>query len=377
MSVRKRTWTTKKGERKESWVVDYVDGEGDRVLKTFTKKKEADGFWANVRGEIERGEHVAASKSETVAEAAERWIKRVEAHGRERTTVRQYKTHLRLHILPRIGNVKLAHLNERRVEAFRDDLLASMSRPMARKVMTSLKSILKVARRSHVAANVKLERDKRARRLEVGIDIPSPAEIKRLLAAAAEAPLRMNALLNLAVFTGLRASELRGLRWRDISLKRGHGAARVVQRADRFGEIGPPKSATSVRTVDIDDALVNLLGQWKLACPPNEGDIAFPNSAGAIDDHGRLFRSVERVMLEARLTDKDGSAKYGLHSLRHFFCSWCLGRRTDGGRELPLNTVKQLMGHSSISLTGDVYGHLLPSRNDRGELTSASAALRG
>jgi integrase len=376
MSVRKRKWTTASGEQKEAWVVAYSN-DGKRHIKTFDRKKDADAFHDDVRGEVRRGDHIAPSRSETLGEAAARWINRVTAEGREATTVRQYEIHVRLHIAPRLGTVKLAQLNERRIEQFRDDLLASgMTRAMVRKVLTSLKSILKVAKRSHVAANVSVARDKRARKLEVGTDIPSPSEIKRLLVAVADSPLRMNALINVAIFTGLRASELRGLRWRDVSLKRGHGSVTVAQRADRFGKIGAPKSATSCRTIEIDDDVIHILSQWKLACPLTDGDIVFPTSAGTIENHANLFRQVEGVVLAARLTNEEGRAKYGLHALRHFFCSWCLGRRADGGRELPLDSVKRLMGHSSIALTSDVYGHLLPSRNDRSELVAASAALR-
>src|SRR5262249_15248550 len=155
--------------------------DGDRVLRTFERKKDADTFHASVRVEVDRGDHIAPSKSETVAEAAERWIKRVEADGRERTTVRQYRQHVNIHIGPRIGGVKLEHLTERRVEAFRDDLLASVSRPLARKVLTSLKSLLKASKRVHVAASVSISRDKRERPLEAGTDIPRPEEIRRLL----------------------------------------------------------------------------------------------------------------------------------------------------------------------------------------------------
>jgi hypothetical protein len=71
--------------------------------KTFERKKDADAFHATVRVDVSRGDHIAPSKSETVAEAAERWIKRVEALGRERTTIRQYRQHINLHIAPRIG----------------------------------------------------------------------------------------------------------------------------------------------------------------------------------------------------------------------------------------------------------------------------------
>jgi|RhiMetdeSRZDD1v2_1073273.scaffolds.fasta_scaffold271056_2 integrase len=373
MSVRKRKWKVKStGEERESWVVDYRDGEGSRVLRTFDRKKDADAFHATVRMEVDRGEHIAPSKSDTVAEAAERWIKRVEAEGRERSTVRQYRQHVSLHIGPRIGAIKLANLTAARVESFRDELLAELSRPLARKVLTSLKSILKVAKRGHVAASAFIGREKRAPRLEVGKDIPSSAEIKRLLAAAACAPLRVRALLVVAIFTGLRASELRGLRWKDVDLA--HGEVRVRQRADRFNQIGAPKSESSVRTIDIGSRVVNVLKEWTLACPISEHDLVFPTSTGAIEHHKNMLGGLESVLVAAGLTDKGGAPKYGLHSLRHYFCSWCLGRRPEG-RELPLKVVQVLMGHSSIVMTGDRYGHIQPSRNDKSELAAAEAAL--
>jgi len=185
MSVRKREWTTRKGEPKEAWIVDYTDQDGDRHIETFERKKDADARHDKVRMDVRQGVHTAASKSETVAEAADRWLNRVEAEGRERGTLAQYRQHVRLHIAPRIGRYKLAHLTPAKVEAFRDDLLASLSRPMARKVLTSLKSLLKTAKHAHVAADVSVGRSKRSeRKLEAGRNIPSPGEIKRIVGAA-------------------------------------------------------------------------------------------------------------------------------------------------------------------------------------------------
>src|SRR5262245_828339 len=216
MSVRKRKWVTRRGEAKEAWIVDYADQDGDRHIETFERKKDADAFHATVRVDVSKGDHIAPSKSETVAEAAERWIKRGEALGRERTTVRQYRQHIDLHIGPRIGAVKLAHVTAAKVETFRDDILAKLSRPLARTVLTSLKAILKGAKRGQVAADDTIGKDKRKRKLELGVDIPTPDEIRRLLRAAERADIRERTLLTLVISTGLRASELRGLRWKDV-----------------------------------------------------------------------------------------------------------------------------------------------------------------
>jgi integrase len=373
MSVRKRTWTTRRGEQKEAWIVDYFDQEGDRHIETFERKKDADARHATVKVNVRQGIHTAPSKSITVAEAAEGWIKRVEADGRERATLKGYREHVKLHIEPKIGRLKLAHLTSAKVEAFRDDLLANHSRDLARKVLTSLKSILKAAKFAHVAADVTIKASTRDRRLEVGRDIPTTGEIKRLIEAA-QGDLRRRTLLLTAALTGLRASELRGLRWADVDLK--HGELHVRQRADRFNAIGAPKSQSSVRAVPLDvDVLIPALKQWRLACPKGEADLVFPTAAGKAEHHKNMLKGLAPVMVAAGVVDKAGAPKYALHAFRHFFASWCINRRSAGGRELPPKDVQTLLGHSSIVMTLDRYGHLFPRRDDQAELAASARAL--
>jgi integrase len=375
MSVRKREWVTRRGEQKQAWVVDYVDQEGDRHIETFARKKDADAFHAKVKVDVSRGEHIAASKSESVEQAAQHWLATVAARGRERSTLEQYRQHVNLHILPRLGRIKLAHLSAAKVKAFRDDLLANMSRPLARKVLVSFRSILKEAKRTQVAAGISIGGGQRQRRLEVGVDIPTPDEIKRLLQAASQPDIdiRARTLLTLTIFTGLRASELRGLRWKDVDLK--HSELRVQQRADRFNAIGAPKSRSSMRKVGFGARVLAALKQWKLACPIGDADLVFPTAKGVVERHQQMLRSLDGIMQAAHVLDRNGKPKYGLHAMRHFFASWCINRKADGGRELPPKNVQQLLGHSSIVITLDVYGHLFPADNDRVELAAAEAAL--
>ena len=372
MSVRKREWITRRGASKEAWIVDYLDGEGHRHIRTFERKKDADAYHATVRVEVSKGLHTPPHRSLTIAEAAEIWIKRVEADGRERTTVRQYRQHVDLHIKPRVGATKIAKLNVPFVEKLRDALLENLSPAMARKVLTSLKSILKSVGHSHVAAGVAIKRNKRReRKLEIGRDIPDPKEVKRLIEHVSEA--RERALLLTVSLTGLRASELRGLRWRDIGLREAELSVR--QRADRFNQLGPPKSEASVRTIPIPPPALSALKEWKLKCPPNNGDLVFPTSAGNIEHHSNMLRNLAPVMITAGLVDGKGEPKYALHAFRHFFASWCINPKDRGGRQLPRRRFRRLLGHSSIVMTLDIYGHLFPPSNDRAELAAATQAL--
>lgn len=377
MSVRKREWTTGKGERKEAWIVDYADAAGGRHIKTFPRKKEADAYAASVRVDVSKGLHTPPSQSMTVSEAAQVWLKRVEADGRERTTVRQYRQHVDLHIVPRIGSTKVANLNVPKVESFRDELLEDLSRALARKVLTSLKSMLRSVGHLHVAAGVTIKRDKRKeRKLEVGIDIPEPKEIKALIGKATAN--RDRALLLTVALTGLRASELRGLRWRDVDLKAAE--LHVRQRADRYNVMGPPKSESSRRSLPIPPEALTALKLWKLECPRNDGDLVFPTSTGNVEHHSNMLRGLEPIIVKAGLIDghdEEGNPrpKYSLHAFRHFYASWCINPKSRGGRELPPKEVQTLLGHSSIVMTLDIYGHLFPRGDDGAELAASSRAL--
>ena len=197
-------------------------------------------------------------------------------------------------------------------------------------MLTSLKSLLKVSRYSHAAVGISIKKDKRKRRLEAGRDFPETKEISRLLAAA-EGDTKRRALLLIIAFTGLRASELRGLRWSDVDLKAAE--LHVRQRADRYNNIGSPKFDSSVRTIPLDrEAMVPAFKEWKLKCPPS--DFVFPTSTGRIEHHANVLRGLEPIMVKSGVIEK-GGPKYALHAFRHFFASWCINPKARGGRELP------------------------------------------
>src|SRR5262249_2027134 len=129
------------------------------------------------------------------------------------------------------------------------------------------------------------------RRLQVGVDIPTPEEVRALLK---QAEGRWRPFLMTAVFTGLRSSELRGLSWHDVDLDKGE--LHVRQRADRYNETARPKSAAGTRTVPLPPALIQELRQWKLRCPKriDQHDktgklvLVFPNGRGNIENNANL-----------------------------------------------------------------------------------------
>jgi integrase len=386
MSVRKRKWTTRSGDAREAWVVDYIDQHGERHLETFAKKKDADARHADVKVNIRAGTHVVPSTSIIVAQAGDSWLKAAESHGLERATIKQYREHVEQHIVPFIGTTKVSELTAQTVRKFEDKLREHGRSPaMIRKVLGSLSSLLADAQEQGLAArnavrdlrrnrrrgkDVHAERRQKGR-LQVGVHIPTPDEIKSLLAGIKE---RWRPLLVVAIFTGLRASELRGLRWSDIDFKANE--LHVRQRADRFNEIGRPKSAAGERCIPFGKFVANTLKEWKLSCPKGELDLVFPNGAGKVES---LANIINRGLVPAQIEGGvavDGKAKYtGMHALRHFYASWCINRPVDGGLGLPPKIVQERLGHSSITMTYDRYGHLFPRGDDMKELDAAEQSL--
>jgi integrase len=387
MSVRKHHWITRKGEPRGAWIANYTDGEGKRRVKFFKLKREADAFHESTKVDVRAGIHVAPSRSITVREAGRLWLESGENAGLEPATLRTYQMELKNHIVPLLGNEKLAALTTAAVRSFEDKLRAKgVSTATRRRLITSLGGILADAQeRGLVAQNVvrSLKRGRRGKdrkqeqrqkaKLKVGVDIPSTDEIKAIIAHLK----RHRPLLLTAIFTGLRASELRGLRWEDVDLKRGE--LHVRQRADRFGTIGRPKSGGSERVVPLPPLLVGELREWKLKCPKGELGLAFPTQRGTVTIYQNvLVRGFFPAQIAAGVVIKDGGPKYtGLHCLRHFFASWCINRKQDGGLELPLKLVQERLGHSAITLTADRYSHLFPRGDDGSELADAERALLG
>jgi integrase len=333
MSVRKRTWTNAKGETKEAWVVWYSDQHGKPHIKTFARKKEADAYHATVRGEIRQGIHTPESARLTIAEAGDAWIKTCVGNGLERATLADYRNVLRLHIAPYLGRVKLSQLSAPIVRQFEDRLRDDGRSPaMVRRTRTALSMLLADAQEhGQVSRNVVRElrrgkerkADRRAKsKLKVGVDIPTPDEIRALLPCLKG---RWRPLLLTAIFCGLRGSELRGLRWQDVDIDA--RAIHVRQRADRYHEIGRPKSEAGERAVPLPAPVLNALREWKLACPKGDLGLVFPNRRGKIESHSNIvFRGFIPAQFAAGLS-AGGKAKYtGLHALRHFFASWCINR---------------------------------------------------
>jgi integrase len=190
----------------------------------------------------------------------------------------------------------------------------------------------------------------------------------------------------------MRSSELRGLRWEDIDLDA--KLIHVHQRADAWGTMGAPKSEAGERIIPMTPMVANMLKEWRLACPrrdrgkkgaddPGVLGLVFPNGLGKVESHANFCnRSWYPMQIEIGLTEDTGKKdaggrpvlrpKYGFHTLRHFFASWLLAEG------FSLKKAQGMLGHATMAMTADTYGHLLPDlENDAAKMAAGELALVG
>ena len=157
----------------------------------------------------------------------------------------------------------------------------------------------------------------------------------------------------------------------------------VRQRADKRNQIGSPKTASSQRTVPLTPMVVNALKPLRLQAGGK--GLVFGTRSGRPDNIQNIVKrgwwpAQIAAGLSKTVLDSKGQpivvGKYtGLHAARHFYASWCINAPEAGGLGLSAKAVQVRLGHSTITMTLDVYGHLFPSGDDGAKLAAAEAAL--
>ncbi len=296
--------------------------------------------------------------SKSVADACDSWLKSCERNELERSTLKAYRSHAKIHIEPKIGGLLLKELSRSQIRDFMHDLMDDgVSRALVRKIMVSLRSILSEAVERewidhNVGVDVKVKRQARA----LGDDqiIPTKNEIRTIID---NAPASHKAMFVTAIFTGMRISELRGLTWGNIDFDA--KVIRVSQRADEYCQIGAPKSRAGVRSIPMAPTVFKVLSDWKDHAPLSSLDLAFPNSVGKVQNYSNIYNRVFKPMLvDNGIVDDQGQAKFGIHALRHAAASLFIEQGWNPKK------IQTLLGHASINMTMDVYGHLFENAEE-------------
>lgn len=368
-SVSKRTWETSKGEQKTGWVLHYVDVSGKQQRKLFNLKRDAEAERVRIEGELSAGDYSAEAETKSVRDAAKLFladfITLVESGKRERSTLRGYEQHIAHHIKPfPIAKKKLSELSGPLCADFARKLETSRSDAMARRVFSTFRRILRFSvahgwLKSNPADSIEI-RTAGSRQTNEKLEIPNKAQLKALLSAAKSSSDngKAHALVSVLMFAGLRASEMRGLRWQDVDFDAGR--VHVEQRIDRWQKIGPVKTRNSRRSMPIPSSVIEILRSWRMHCPVGKYDLVFPTGGGRPESYANIYNRIwSPLMKVAGLADvfvENDEEKirpwFALHALRHVACSLWIEQGAEPHR------VKTWAGHAKIQFTHDVYGHL-------------------
>lgn len=344
----------------------YSAREAKKLRKAFPTLAAAKSWRADASVALRKGELRSQSRV-TLRQAAAAWLAGAR-DGSVRTrsgdvykpsAVRGYDDALRLRVLPDLGGARLSDVRRHDLQDLADRLLAKGLDPSTiRNTFMPVRAIYRRAvARGEIAVNptsgleLPAVRGRRER-------IASPGEAARLLA---ELPVADRPLWASAMYAGLRRGELRGLRWGDVDLAA--GVIHVERSYDPAAGVVEPKSRAGRRTVPIAAVLRDELLEHKLRLRWRDGYVFGRSSDVPFEPVSVRARALSAWRTaNDRARERDARARLlepiTLHEARHTFASLMIAAGVNA------KALSTYMGHASITITLDRYGHLMPGNEE-------------
>lgn len=329
----------------------YSAKDGKKIRKTLPTLAAARGWRHDAATSIRKGTMRAPTQT-TLRGAWQAWLEGAQ-DGTIRTrsgdpykpsVIRSYAQAMELRILDDFGAAKLGDIGRVDVQDMADRLLAKGLDPST--VRNALMPLRALYRRALARGEVALNPTS-------GVELPAVRGTRDRIASPTEAaalvealPESDQALWATALYAGLRRGELMALRWEDVDFDA--GLIRVERSYDpTSGETVAPKSQAGIRCVPIAAVLRGHLLTHKLRCEWGNG-LVFGRTVGTPRSDGSIRKRAARAWRHARLN------AIGLHEARHTFASLMIAAGVNA------KALSTYMGHSSVSITLDRYGHLMP-----------------
>jgi len=332
--------------------VRYRDPNNKERSKTFAKKVGAERFRASVENDINRGSWIPPERgSQTFGHYAQLWLTTLDVKPSTRAN---YESHLSRHILPEFEEMEVSRIQWLTLETFKNDLLEKGLNPKTvRNVMNPVSLVLRTAVRdgaltTNPAREVSKPRSNQPKKIT-----PASAEyILELTNAMADAD---RLLVLFATFSGLRAGECGGLQVSDIDfVGRKINVNRSVSEVHGKAQFTVPKNGKT-RTVPLPPFLMTQLSEHLerrgVSEDPSAQVFTAPN--GGIYRQSNFYKRVFKPAVEAT-----GRSGFVFHHLRHTYASLLI---KEGAHP---RVIMERMGHSSIQITMNTYGHLFPSEDE-------------
>ncbi len=297
---------------------------------------------------------------QTMKDYLEYWLEEVHKSKLRIGTYRSYRGVLNCHLIPGLGHIRLQKLTPQHVQSLysKKHTEEGLSPGRIRVIHIVLHKALNHAVRVNLVARnvcdqVELPREERHEGLAL-----TPEQAQQLLQKVREH--RLDALLTLALTTGMRIGEILSLRWQDVDLKAGFLQVRrtVGYYGKRGFVVGEPKTESSRRTIVLPDFLVEKLklhrtSQLEMRLQAGlswvDNDLVFCNKRGGFFPPPTIAYQFNKVLKDV------GFSHMRFHDLRHSAATLLLSMGVS------LKVVQEILGHSTISTTADIYSHTLLS----------------
>lgn len=345
-SVRRRTWKNKDGSKTTIWNVDYVDNARQRVVKGgFKTKAEAERYLTAIRLELEKGNCFNKNKQLSFKDIADNFMENYAKSYCRYSTITGYKGYLKNHLLPFFQKSKAIEITPNHIRAY---IVQMQEKGLKNKTINHTINLLsgifnKAVEAGFVTYNP-VTLVSRLKLPHMEMEFLDTFDIKTLLETAkAEFP-NFYPLLQTALATGMRRGELLALTWNDLDFDR---KLIRVNKSFHNGSVEETKTKKSVRNICIPENLINVLLEWKKVAPKSK--VVFCSSTGSYLDPNNMIKRYFKPCLA-----KAGIKNIRFHDLRHTYASLMIAKK------MPIKFIQQQMGHSSIQVTLDKYGHLMP-----------------
>jgi integrase len=346
--------------KRRTWAIMYRDPDGLlRWEGKFATKGEGQRRLNEVLGEIDKGIYARPS-SMTFEQFAENWLA-----GRRKirgSTESGYGSLIKRQLIPRLSSVLLAALKLDHIDAVVSGTLEDeLSSKTIHNAVTLLRTML--AGRTGPSA---VRRGLMFRDPTLGLELPpletrqvippSPEQVWMLINVAKEIGGIGYPLTYVGAFTGVRRNEALSLQLSDVEWFEHeiHVRHAISKQRSRDGahkwewHVGPPKSRKSVRRIAATESVMRMLADLKMGA---RSDFLFPSGIGSFIDPDKFDAEIWKP-----ITVRAKMSATRFHDLRHFFASQLIANGETA------TYVRDQMGHSSIRVTFNTYGHLFPGR---------------
>jgi len=274
----------------------------------------------------------------TIAELAGAWLEEKKLRNKD-STYKDYEQCVRLRIEPQLGDLKVRQLTPYQISSFVSGLADRPRR--ANKTLTALKQMLKLAVIWGIISGNPAAEVSKIPEEHVEVEYLTPEEVGKVLEVLEG---QKYLLVLTAALTGMRSSELRGLKWGDVE-----GPYVHVRREYRKGEFQPPKTKASHRRVLMPPFLAEKLEE-------SRGDpeqLVFHRNGRPLGDDYPTRYALAPALEKAEVKGVI------FHALRHSYAAWVL---SEG--ESP-KFVQLQLGHTDPAFTLRRYGHFMPDAHQK------------